>query len=383
MARYATSRRTQRQTREESAISTCTNPRSALPPAGRVLVIRLGAVGDVVRTLPAARALRDAYPDAHLAWLVEPASASVLAGQPWLDDVRIFPRGLLREALGRGRVDRAGREAWAFVRALRAARYDLVLDFHAILKSGLLSRSTGAAMRVTYAPPFAREGAHHFATQRARLSPPKQSRFERNEALVRYLGVEAPLPSTPLRVDRAAREAARAAMGGEDVVAMHPGTSDSTAHKRWNAGGYAAVARALHVRTGLPSVVTVGPARNDRSFAESIVAAAGGSARVAPATPSLLDLAAVFAASRLYIGSDTGPMHVASLVGTPVVQLLGPTDPVENRPFPGTPSETVRVQIACNPCRRGCAAAACMHAIAPGDVVDAAISLLAAPGAGW
>ena len=94
----------------------------------------------------------------------------------------------------------------------------------------------------------------------------------------------------------------------------------------------------------------------------------------------MADLAALFSCSRLYIGGDTGPMHVASLVGTPVVQILGPTDPVENAPFPATPSRTVRVQIRCNPCRRGCAAVTCMRVIHPDSVIDAACELLAATG---
>ena len=162
-------------------------------------------------------------------------------------------------------------------------------------------------------------------------------------------------------------------------MAIHPGTSDSTPHKRYTAQGYAAVARAL-AEDGVPVVVTVGPARDDRAFAEAVVAGSEGAARIAPATPSLLDLGALFARSRLYIGSDTGPMHVASLVGTPVVQLLGPTDPVENAPYPETPSRTVRVQVGCNPCRRGCSAATCMRVIQPDSVISAARELLATAG---
>ena len=96
------------------------------------------------------------------------------------------------------------------------------------------------------------------------------------------------------------------------------------------------MARALREQEGLASVVSVGPARDDRAFAEAVVAASGGAAKLAPETPGLPDLAALFARCRLYLGSDSGPMHVASLVGTPVLQLLGPTDPVENAPWPGT-----------------------------------------------
>jgi ADP-heptose:LPS heptosyltransferase len=357
-------------------ISTCTNPRAAPPAAERILVIRLGAVGDVVRTLPAAAALRAAYPRAHLAWLVEPASASLLRGQPWLDAVLVFPRGRLKEAFGGGAWRAGLGEARAFLRVLRRERFDLVVDFHAILKSAVLARSAGVPRRVSYARPFAREGASLFATERARLAPRLQSRFDRNEALVRYLGIDAPLPERPLTVPEENLVRMKGALDGAAPVVIHPGTSDATPYKRWTAEGYGAVARALAAE-GVPCVVTSGPARSDQEVASAVLEAAGGAATPAPKTPTLLDLAALFTHARLYLGADSGPMHVSSLVGTPVVQLLGPTDPVENAPYPAAPSRTVRVAIGCNPCRRGCAAATCMRMIAPSAVLEAARALLA------
>lgn len=344
-------------------------------------MIRLGAVGDVVRTLPAVSSLRAAYPGSHIAWLVESASASVVEGQPWIDEVILFPRGLLMESLRRGRLVNAGRIARRFLLELRSRRFDLVLDFHSILKSGLLGILSGARRRVTYARPFARELAFLFATDRARIDPAKISRFERNQGLVRFLALQSDPDPQPLRLDPETLERVAKALGpGPAPVAIHPGTSDATPHKRYTVAGYAAVARALADRLGIASVVSCGPARDDRAFAAAIVDASGGAARVAPDTPSLADLAALFSLSRLYIGGDTGPMHVASLVGTPVVQILGPTDPIENAPFPGAPSRTVRVQIHCNPCRRGCAAATCMRVISPEAVIDAALGLLAPSG---
>lgn len=361
-------------------IAACLNPLSAPPPASRILVVRLGAVGDVVRTLPAARALRDAYPEAELTWLVEPPSASLLEGQPWLDRVLVFPRPALREALAGGRLLRGGRVLRGFLRELRAARFDLVLDFHAILKSGLLVRASGGRRRITYARPYAREGAAWLVREHARLVPPRISRFTRNDALVHYLGVEASPTHPPLVLPEATRARAAEALGpGPAPVAIHPGTSPDTPHKRWTAEGYGAVARALAERDGVPSVVTAGAAPEERAFARAVVEASGDAARLAPETPSLLDLAALFARARLYLGGDTGPMHVASLVGTPVVQLLGPTDPVENTPYPGTPWRRVRVQVGCNPCRRGCATVTCMRVIPPDEVLEAVRALLAAP----
>ncbi|HVH05339.1 MAG TPA: glycosyltransferase family 9 protein, partial [Myxococcota bacterium] len=365
------------------AIVRCLNPLPGAPEADRILVVRLGAVGDVVRTLPAASALRAAYPGSHLAWLVERASASLLRAQPWLDEVIEFPREELRDALRRGRLLAAGRTARRFARGLRRRGFELVVDFHGILKSGALAAASGARVRASYARPYARELSWLFANERAALWPPRASRFERNDALVRFLGVSAPAAAQPLRVDAERLRRIEGELGaGPPPVAIHPGTSDSTPHKRWNAAGYAAVARTLHAKRGVRSVITVGPARDDRAFAEAVVAESAGAAALAPATPSLADLAALFARSRLYIGSDTGPMHVASLVGTPVLQLLGPTDPVENAPWTGTPSRTLRIPVACSPCRRGCAAALCMQLHAPDAVAREALALLASHGGG-
>lgn len=342
-------------------------------------MIRLGAVGDVVRTLPAVSALRAAYPGAHLTWLVEQASASVLEGQPWLDEVLLFPRERLRDSLRRVRPRVFAATLSAFLRELRERRFELVLDFHGILKSGLLAWASGAPLRAGYDAPFGREGAWLFANARARLAPARVSRFDRNAGLLRFLGVRAEPAAQPLRVPAEALARAEQALGGGPApAAIHPGTSDATPHKRYTVEGYAAVARGLLEREGIPCVVTRGPARGDLAFAEAVVKAAHGAARLAPPTPNLRDLAALFAVCRLYLGSDTGPLHVASLVGTPVVQILGPTDPLENEPWPGTPMRQVRVPVACSPCRRGCAAATCMRVVPAELVLAAARELLAA-----
>jgi ADP-heptose:LPS heptosyltransferase len=105
------------------------------------------------------------------------------------------------------------------------------------------------------------------------------------------------------------------------------------------------------------------------------VEASGGAARLAPPTSGFEDLAASLEAARLFVGGDSGPLHVASLVGTPVVQILGPTHPVENRPWAATPWRRVCIPVACSPCRRGCAAAHCLRVIPPELVARAAIDL--------
>ena len=115
----------------------CTNPLRSPPVAARIAVLRLGAVGDVVRTLPAARRIRAAYPDAHLAWLVEPAASGFLRAQAWIDEVVVFPRTSLTKDLRSLNWIVLVRETLSFIRELRDRRFDLVVDFHSIARSGL------------------------------------------------------------------------------------------------------------------------------------------------------------------------------------------------------------------------------------------------------
>lgn len=368
----------------------CINPLRDPPNADRILVIRLGAMGDVVRTLPAVAELRARYPRAQLAWLVERKAEAAVRGQPGIDEVIVFPREELTASLRARRSLALVREAAAFARELRRRRFDLAVDFHGILKSGVLARLSGARDRVGYAHPFARELASAFANRRARVAPGRVSRFVRNAALVDFLGADGAVARAEagegrgFAVDARARDRMREALeklraGRGDPsgprVLIHPGSSAATPHKRYPELAWGAVARELS-EAGASCWIAAGGSDEQR-LAGRVVAASGGRARLAPKTSSLGDLAALSAACDLLLGSDSGPLHLASLAGTPVVQLLGPTDPVENRPWPGTPYRALRVPVACSPCRRGCAAASCMQVVPVRAVVDAARELLA------
>ena len=253
--------------------------------------------------------------------------------------------------------------------------------------------------RVAFAPPFGREFAYLFANYRAQLRPARISRFDRNAALVDFLaGAPCPDPEGAAQItrlallepDRALRAEMTTRLGaGPSPAVIHPGTSDATPFKRYTTEGYVEIARGLAAATAAPTVVAWGPGRDDRALASAIVSGAGAAARLAPPTPTLGDLAALFACCRLFVGADSGPLHLASGVGIPVVQIMGPTDPVENAPNPSTPSRTVRTGLECSPCRRGCAAASCMKTITPAAVLGAARELLdarsdfSAASSGW
>jgi len=353
------------------------NRRPSPPLVERILVIRLGALGDVVRTLPALHVLRDGYPEARISWLSEAAAAPALAAQPAIDEVLVFPREALSESLRPLRLPALVRLAADFVRDLRGRDFELVLDFHGILKSGLLAWLSGAQERVGYAAPYAREGAWVFANQRVKLSEFPVSRFERNLALVRYLGLENEPPAHPLAPAQRGDPGRRPDEGSAEApILAHPGSSAGAAYKRYPARLLGEALATLHARTGRPCRVLAGD--GEHALAEEVVSVAGAGTSLAPGTSTFAELLAEVAQAALFISGDTGPLHVASLAGTPVVQILGPTHPIENAPSAGTPSRTLRVDLSCSPCRRGCAAASCMRLVSPLEVARAGIELLEA-----
>ena len=362
-----------------SAIRRFAHTPAASPAADRILIIRLGALGDVVRTLPAVEAIRDHYAEAQVAWLVEPRAAAVLHGQKAIDEILVFPRDVLSRDLRAGRWFAAGRTFYSFVRELREGRFGLVLDFHSILKSGILARLSGSSQRVALGPPEGREFSWLFANRVVPGDPTRRSRFERNAAMARFLGInDEVLRGYRFEATEESRLRIEKSWGDRpNCIAIHPGASPGKSYKRYAAQHYGEVARLLWRSQGVRSLVIRGADPDEHDLARTVVEASGGAAELAPETDTASDLAALLARCRIFIGADTGPLHLAALVGTPVVQLLGPTDPVQNTPFEGTPSLQLRVPIACSPCRRGCATAPCMALLSPRRVFDAAEELLA------
>ena len=346
------------------------------PDADRILIIRLGALGDVVRTLPAAVALRSLYPGSHLTWLVEGGAAGVVDAAGIVDETLIFPRAELVEFLQAADGLSFARMLIGVVRRLRDRRFDLVLDFHGILKSGLLARLSGAPIRFGFDRRIAREFAENFVNRRVELPDPDVSRYDRNAALVEALAPNVSIPDRPFLQPSplaVARLAARLRISNreraEGFVLIHPGSSTQARHKRYAPSAWTEVAERL-ASEGIPVWVVSGPNRHERNLVEEILRASGGALFGAPETRSFDDLLALLARASVFVSCDSGPLHAASLVGVPVVQLLGPTDPIHNEPWRNSPSRRVHFPLPCSPCRRGCADAPCMRAIPPALVVN-------------
>jgi lipopolysaccharide heptosyltransferase I len=345
-----------------------------LRPGDGVLLVRLGAVGDVIRTLPCAAALRSAFPGIRLAWLVEPASRPLLPAAPWLDEVIQFPRRQLsaRAILA----DPAGFPDLlpGFFASLRAFRPRLTLDFQGSLKSGLLAFFSAAPLRLGFDRSASREGSFIFYNRRVTPSSPRLNRVFKNLELLTPLGIRPENPVFPFAPSHPSPGVSRflSSLGRRTRVAIHPGTSRKQAHKRWPEGHYAAVARGLAAE-GCAPILTWGP--GEEEIVAAIASASRGAGLIAPS----MDLSAMrhlLTECRLFIGGDTGPMHLAWTHGIPVVALFGSTDPRINGPLGEGHRILAPAWVDEHPApRRGDAES--MKMITPSQVLAAATELLA------
>jgi ADP-heptose:LPS heptosyltransferase len=309
-------------------------PVTSLRPDDRVLIVRLGAVGDVLRSLPALRQIRTAFPAAHLAWIAEDLSAPLLEGHPDLDRLLTLPRRDLRSAMASPSA--MARLVGRLREEMRGARFDVAVDLQSSLKSGVLTGLSGAARRIGYAPGFCREMSFLFTTEWLPLPSPWMNRVEKHLEMAAALGAPrlvpapAPLPERLEDGEEAEGVLARHMPLSGPLVVISPGVSRHQAFKMWPSGHYVRLVTLLRRTLAIRPLIVWGPGEED--LAGSIVRGSGGDALMAPRT-SLRGLAALLRRSTIFIGADTGTMHLAWIVGCPVVALFGPTDPRLNAPL--------------------------------------------------
>jgi lipopolysaccharide heptosyltransferase I len=287
-----------------------------------ILIVRLGALGDIVHALPAAAALRAAMPDARIDWLVDGKHRALLDLVHGLDRVVTL--------------DGSSPSAWIdVVRRLRQVSYDAALDMQGLMKSAVLARASGAARVAGFSIWHLREKtARPFYSSTDDFSDADGQRTSRhviykNLHLLRVLGVESDRVSFPfVDVDSPAAGAVQTADGGGPFALLNPGAA--WPNKRWPAERFGDVAAFLREVRGLRSIVLWGP--GDEALAQAVVRASSGAAREAPPT-GIADLLALSRAAALCVSGDTGPAHLATAVGTPAVGIFGPTDPDRNGPW--------------------------------------------------
>ena len=290
-------------------------------PAPRILIVRLSAIGDVVHGLPVLNALRDAVPQAHLAWLVEGRAADLLRGHRALDELIVVPRRWLKSPS----------EVWKLWRRLRASRFDVSIDLQGLSKSALAARLSGARRRLGFAGVDGREISRWLNSEL--VLPTAEHVIDRNLELMGPF-INGPrvarfdLPESPADAAFARQVRSELGLTGSYAV-INPGAGWPS--KLWPPDRFAAVARHLGQARSLGTLVVWG-GEQERTWAGEIVAASAGHARLAPPT-TLCQLASLVRGARLFVGSDTGPLHIAVAVGTPCVGLFGPMPARRNGPY--------------------------------------------------
>jgi heptosyltransferase-1 len=323
----------------------------------RLLIVRMSALGDIVHALPVLAALRRAYPSIEIDWLADRKYAGVLELVDGLSRVIIGRPGLVR-AIGE----------------LRNRRYDVAVDLQGLLKSAAMTRLSGAARVVGFESSALREGAAAWFYRETARVPDAAHIIRKNLSVLPALGVPGPHEVTfPFRIPASAaadRVASDAAGRGDGRFALiNPGAA--WPNKRWSPDRFGTLARLLRDRHRLPSYVLWGSGED--VLADQVVAASDGAAQRAPQT-SLGDLLALASRAALMVSGDTGPIHLAAAVGTPVVGLYGPTWPERNGPWDPN-DEIVSRATTCEchhkrQCRRG-SARMCINEIAVDEVAAA------------
>lgn len=350
-----------------------------------LLLIRLRLIGDVVFTTPAVGALRRKFPHARITYLVEAPAEPVVRHHAGIDEVIVVerPRGLARL-----------RYDATLARRLRAARFDLVLDFHGGPRSAFLTWATGAAQRIGYALPGRRVSYTTRVPWTRSLVPPRHSVLNQ-WALLEPLGIDAAdraLDPVTMPVDRHAAAVVNTRLrsagvpDGSPIIVLH--VSAGNPFRRWPAESFAAAAAALAVAD--PSrriVITSGPSESTaaEAVAEQARAAAGAAASsiVRSGEFDLSELRALVDRAALYIGGDSGPLHIAATTRTPVVALFGPTLAERSLPWRDPAIGAIAVEpgpLPCRPChQRHCVPGdfRCLAMISPNMVIEAAEKLLA------
>ena len=307
-----------------------------IPLAGRVLVVRLGAMGDIIHALPAIAALRAANPDLHIGWLVEERWSALLCaaggarlgerseGKPLVDSVHCANFKAWRKAL---LSDESWREMGALRREVRELKYDLALDLQGSIRSALAAQFSGAPLRVGPAEPREKPATMFYTRQvdTTATHVVEQALAITSEVAGRQLQYTPPL----FPVDRAAAawaDSTIADLGNPRFAIVNPGAGWGA--KCWPAESFGTVSAALR-RSGLAVIVNYGP--GEETLANAVHQASHGSAL--PVKCSVGELIALTRRASLFIGGDTGPMHLAAAMNIPVVALFGPTRPERNGPY--------------------------------------------------
>jgi heptosyltransferase-1 len=333
-----------------------------------ILIVKLSAIGDVVHTLPALSALRERFPDAHITWVVEEMASDLVMDHPHLNRVIISHRKSWIGDLQRGRISNALKEIKILLSELRARRYDLVIDFHGLLKSALIVRLSGGKRKLGY--DSLQELSGLFYNEKIPEDMGKHA-VDRYLDFARHLGAHPDMPEFTIAIrqeneDRVKTLLMANGIGPNDpFVAVSPQALWET--KLWSDQKFAQLSERIIQELNTPVVFTGGEEKSTEGIHSFMTLPCVDLA----GRTTLKDLACLFRGASLLVTTDSGPMHLAAAMETPVVALFGPTDPSRTGPY-GEGHTVIRMGLSCSPCFfKTCDTKLCMREITVEDVFQA------------
>jgi len=350
----------------------------------RILIVKMSSIGDVIHGLPTLAVLHKHFPQAHIAWAVEPKAYDIVRAHPNLDEVLCLDLDAIGQKLKKPATFLAGiRAIQELALKIRAGNYDLVLDLQGLLKSGLVSCFSQAPFRLVYSRP--REGSALFATHLVPTNPDSLHAVEKYLDVLRYLGLtiekgdEEKFILTILPEDEKFVEEffwQQAIKESEMIIGLNPGAAWRT--KQWPSHHFAALADLLIEKYGCRIMIFGGP--GDRTLVEQVASEMKHPAIIAGGKTTLKQLAALIKKCQVFVGNDTGPLHLAIAVQTPVVALFGPTSPTLTGPY-GSKQIVLSKNLPCAPCFKAkkCPQGSqvnCLESIQPEEVLQAVENFL-------
>jgi heptosyltransferase I len=336
-----------------------------------LLVIRLTSLGDVLLATPAVRALKTGLPEARITWLAEGSVAGLLKHQDFIDHVIEFPRSAAIRTAKCGNLISALSTLKSFRQVLREVKYDVVCDFHGIMKSAIINCTAKADRRIGFDRTLAKEGSWLSYDEKIAVPDKRMHKVDRNMLFPRYLGLESDVQckfAASAESDRYVEDWLTGIGCERPLIAVNPFCSRGSEFKRWDLGNYGHLISRIAGETGATMVILWGP--GEEGEARALVDMAGNKAVLACSTTVSQALSLMMKLD-LYVGGDTGLMHLAALAGIPVVAIFGPTDHLVNGPY-GAGHIIVRKDQPCSPCRdKECMRKDCMKSITVDDVLNA------------
>ena len=337
-----------------------------------ILIVKLSAIGDVIHTLPALNAIRNYYPEANITWLVEEDAASLVIGHKALDRVIVSKRKRWLKALRSLSLLSTIKDVYGFIKVLRDTRYDMILDFQALLKSGILIALARGQRKIGFGKGLEHmEHSYMFLNERIPAIDMEIHALTRGMVLLNAIGIPTNEIEYKLPVSNDDCEKVDELMKRHDIngvkflIAINPVAKWES--KLWPKERFARLADMIIDEYDARIIFTGGS--EDRHIIQDIMSAMKGRALNLAGHTTLKMLAALYEKTVLVISTDTGPMHLAAAMETPVVAIFGPTAPWRTGPY-GSSHRVVRADPECSPCfKRQCETIDCMHQISEDQVM--------------